>query len=63
MKGRLFQAAVGLGVSGVALWLTLRGKDLGAIWRAGRTTTRHCVADVFKSRRFGDMRKKTSLIV
>lgn len=31
---RLVQAAVGLAISGGALWLTLRGKDLGAIWRA-----------------------------
>jgi uncharacterized protein (TIRG00374 family) len=29
---RLIQAAAGLAVSGVALWLTLRGKDLAAIW-------------------------------
>jgi uncharacterized protein (TIRG00374 family) len=29
---RLLQTVVGLAVSGVALWLTLRGKDLGAIW-------------------------------
>lgn len=29
---RLIQALAGLGVSGIALWLTLRGKDLGAIW-------------------------------
>jgi uncharacterized protein (TIRG00374 family) len=31
---RLVQAAAGLAISGGALWLTLRGKDLGAIWRA-----------------------------
>ena len=31
---RLPQALVGLAVSGAALWLTLRGKDLGAIWEA-----------------------------
>ncbi len=31
---RLVQIAAGLAVSGVALWLTLRGKDLGAVWRA-----------------------------
>jgi len=36
VKGRLFQAVVGLGVSGVALWLTLRGKDLGEVWLAMR---------------------------
>ncbi len=29
---RIIQALAGLTVSGVALWLTLRGKDLGAIW-------------------------------
>jgi uncharacterized protein (TIRG00374 family) len=29
---RLVQTIVGLAVSGLALWLTLRGKDLGAIW-------------------------------
>ncbi len=29
---RAVQVAAGLAVSGVALWLTLRGKDLGAIW-------------------------------
>jgi len=32
---RAIQALVGLAVSGVALWLSLRGKDLAAIWRAG----------------------------
>ncbi|HET9551612.1 MAG TPA: lysylphosphatidylglycerol synthase transmembrane domain-containing protein [Anaeromyxobacteraceae bacterium] len=31
---RLRQALAGLAVSAVALWLTLRGKDLGAIWQA-----------------------------
>ncbi len=29
---RLLQVVAGLAVSAVALWLTLRGKDLGAIW-------------------------------
>jgi len=29
---RAVQVLAGLAVSGVALWLTLRGKDLGAIW-------------------------------
>ncbi len=29
---RAIQAVAGIGVSAVALWLTLRGKDLGAIW-------------------------------
>ena len=33
---RFLQAAVGLAISGGALWLTLRGKDLGAIWAAAR---------------------------
>jgi uncharacterized protein (TIRG00374 family) len=31
---RLIQVAGGLAVSAAALWLTLRGKDLGAIWAA-----------------------------
>lgn len=31
---RILQAALGLAVSAGALWLTLRGKDLGAIWAA-----------------------------
>jgi uncharacterized protein (TIRG00374 family) len=29
---RAFQALLGVAISGVALWLTLRGKDVGAIW-------------------------------
>jgi uncharacterized protein (TIRG00374 family) len=29
---RVIQIVVGLAISGLALWLTLRGKDLGAIW-------------------------------
>ena len=33
---RVLQTILGLAVSGVALWLTLRGKDLGAIWAAMR---------------------------
>jgi uncharacterized protein (TIRG00374 family) len=33
---QLLQATVGLAVSAGALWLTLRGKDLGAIWAAMR---------------------------
>ena len=36
MKGRLFQATVGVAVSAVALWLTLRGKDLSQVWLAMR---------------------------
>lgn len=31
---RAIQALAGLAISAAALWLTLRGKDLGAIWRA-----------------------------
>jgi uncharacterized protein (TIRG00374 family) len=31
---RFLQIAGGLAISGLALWLTLRGKDLGAIWSA-----------------------------
>ena len=34
---RLLQALLGLAISGLALWLTLRGKDLGAIWEAARS--------------------------
>lgn len=34
---RLLQVLAGLAISAVALWLTLRGKDLGAIWAAMRT--------------------------
>lgn len=33
---RALQVLAGLAVSAGALWLTLRGKDLGAIWRATR---------------------------
>jgi uncharacterized protein (TIRG00374 family) len=33
---RALQALAGLAISGGALWLTLRGKDLGAIWAAMR---------------------------
>jgi glycosyltransferase 2 family protein len=33
---RALQIVVGLAISGAALWLTLRGKDLGAIWAAMR---------------------------
>ena len=33
---RAIQAIAGLAISGGALWLTLRGKDLGAIWAATR---------------------------
>ena len=34
---RLLHALLGLAISGLALWLTLRGKDLGAIWEAVRS--------------------------
>jgi len=33
---RLGQVLAGLAVSAAALWLTLRGKDLGAVWEAAR---------------------------
>ncbi|HET8732573.1 MAG TPA: lysylphosphatidylglycerol synthase transmembrane domain-containing protein, partial [Anaeromyxobacteraceae bacterium] len=33
---RFLQAVLGLSISAGALWLTLRGKDLGAIWTAAR---------------------------
>ena len=35
-RGRWVQALVGIAVSVVALWLTLRGKDLGEVWLAMR---------------------------
>ncbi len=35
-RGRLIQAVVGVAISAVALWLTLRGKDLGQVWEAIR---------------------------
>jgi hypothetical protein len=31
---RFVQIVGGVGISALALWFTLRGKDLGAIWRA-----------------------------
>lgn len=34
---RLIQALAGLAISAAALWLTLRGKDLGGIWLAMRS--------------------------
>lgn len=34
---RALQVAVGLAISAVALWLTLRGKDVSAVWEAVRT--------------------------
>ena len=36
VRGRLVQALVGVAVSAVALWLTLRGKDLRDVWLAMR---------------------------
>jgi hypothetical protein len=33
---RALQVAAGLAVSGLALWLTLRGRDLGAMWEEMR---------------------------
>ncbi len=36
MKGRFLQATAGVVISAVALWLTLRGKDLGDVWEATR---------------------------
>jgi uncharacterized protein (TIRG00374 family) len=45
---RLVQAVVGLAVSGVALWLTLRNKDLGAIAAAMRAADyRYLIPCVF----------------
>ncbi|HEY7725148.1 MAG TPA: lysylphosphatidylglycerol synthase transmembrane domain-containing protein [Anaeromyxobacteraceae bacterium] len=44
-RGRVAQALSGILVSAAALWLTLRGKDLAAIWRAAlETDPRHLVA-------------------
>jgi uncharacterized protein (TIRG00374 family) len=31
---RVIQSLIGIGISALAIWLTFRGKDLGAIWRA-----------------------------
>jgi len=36
VRRRLLQALVGIAVSALALWLTLRGKDLGQVWEAMR---------------------------
>jgi uncharacterized protein (TIRG00374 family) len=36
VKSRLVQALAGVAISAVALWLTLRGKDLGNVWEAIR---------------------------
>jgi glycosyltransferase 2 family protein len=33
-KGRLLQAVAGIAISALALWLTLRGKNLGDVWQA-----------------------------
>jgi glycosyltransferase 2 family protein len=34
VKGRFIQALAGIAISALALWLTLRGKDLGQVWLA-----------------------------
>jgi glycosyltransferase 2 family protein len=36
VRRRLLQALVGIAVSALALWLTLRGKDMGQVWEAMR---------------------------
>jgi glycosyltransferase 2 family protein len=44
---RAVQVALGLAVSAGALWLTLRGKDLGAIWGAMRAADYRYLAPYF----------------
>ncbi len=44
---RLVQVAAGLAVSGLALWLTLRGKDLGDVWAAMRAADYRYLAPYF----------------
>jgi len=44
---RALQTLVGLAVSGGALWLTLRGRDFGAIWRAAREADYRYLAPYF----------------
>jgi uncharacterized protein (TIRG00374 family) len=44
---RAIQALAGLAVSGVALWLTLRGKDLAAIWVEVRAADYRYLAPYF----------------
>jgi hypothetical protein len=44
---RLLQALAGLAISGAALWLTVRGKDLGAIWAAMRAGDYRYLAPTF----------------
>ena len=44
---RLVQAVAGLAISGGALWLTLRGKDLGAIWQAALSADYRYLAPYF----------------
>ena len=44
---RALQVLAGLAVSGVALWLTLRGKDLGAVWEATREADYRYLAPYF----------------
>jgi uncharacterized protein (TIRG00374 family) len=36
VRGRIIQVLAGLAISALALWLTLRGKDLGQVWLAMR---------------------------
>ena len=44
---RAAQVTAGLAISGGALWLTLRGKDLGAIWRAALAADYRYLAPYF----------------
>ena len=44
---RALQAAAGLAISAGALWLTLRGKDLGAVWSAVRAADYRYLAPYF----------------
>jgi glycosyltransferase 2 family protein len=44
---RAVQVALGLAISAGALWLTLRGKDLGAIWAAMRAADYRYLAPYF----------------
>jgi uncharacterized protein (TIRG00374 family) len=41
---RIAQIAAGMAVSALALWLTLRGKDLGAIWEAAHAADHRALA-------------------
>jgi hypothetical protein len=44
---RLIQVAAGLAISALALWLTLRGKDLGGVWAAMRAADYRYLAPYF----------------